>query len=29
MEQELAKLLGDHEINKKFMDDRTIFCGMW
>lgn len=25
MEKELEKLLGDHEINKKFMDDRTIF----
>ena len=24
-EKELEKLLGDHEINKKFMEDRTIF----
>jgi ATP-dependent Clp protease protease subunit len=25
MQSELEKLLGDHEINKKFMEDRTIF----
>ena len=25
MEKELEKLIGDSEINKKFMDDRTIF----